>query len=193
MTTLITAALLVVQFGASTELGYRFALPAGFEAFPEGRAQPGIVDCWTESEQASPSGALVLCVQRLGGTLSRGETMPGQGSGAMRPLTFKWKGFDIGGLRSDTTQAGDPISVLLAQVPLRREAVQLIVAGPRDQAERAQAILEATLATLEGETNWLTDAERAERLGNIGGMVLVVLVVVVGFRIWRRRQGSRAG
>src|SRR2546422_7604885 len=80
-------------------------------------------------------------------------------------VSFKWKGFDVGGLKTLTTQAGQPVFVLVAQVPLRKEAVQLSVAGPADQAGRGRAGPEATLPPAEGGTNLLQTAERAGRPG----------------------------
>jgi hypothetical protein len=82
--------------------------------------------------------------------------------------------------------------ILATQVPLRREAIQLIVAGPRDQAQRAEAIMTSILGSLEGETNWLTSTGRAGRLGNIVGWVVGIAVGVILIRIWRARQQSRA-
>jgi hypothetical protein len=107
-------------------------------------------------------------------------------------VSFKWKGFDVSGLKTLTTQAGQPVFVLVAQVPLRKEAVQLSVAGPADQAGRGQAILEATLASLEGETNWLTSTERAGRLGTIAGWWTGIAVAAIAILAWRKRRARAA-
>ena len=82
--------------------------------------------------------------------------------------------------------------VLVAQVPLRPEAVQLSVAGPADQETRGQAILEATLASLEGETNWLTSTERAGRLGTAAGWWIAIAVAVIAVLAWRKRRARSA-
>lgn len=192
MTPIVASLLLLVQAVANAELGYRLTVPEGFVAFPEGRSQRDVVDCWTEDVPASPGGALVLCVQRMHGTLGR-ERMTSEGIPPGTQLrTFQWHGFEIEGVRTDTAQEGNPVVVLAAQVPLRGEAVQLILGGPADQAERAEALMTATLASLEGETNWLTSEQRAERLGNIVGLAIGVGVVLLGIRIWRTRRRSRA-
>src|SRR2546423_10769069 len=99
---------------------------------------------------------------------------------------------DAGGLKTLTTQAGQPVFVLVAQVPLRKEAVQLSVAGPADQAGRGQSILEATLASLEGETNWLTSAERSGRLGTIAGWWIRIAVAAIAILAWRKRRAQAA-
>jgi hypothetical protein len=189
-------ALLVVlgllQFAASDELGYRFSLPEGFVALPEARGQQNIVDCWTELAPASASGGLVLCVQRMRGTLGRERMRPEDLPPATHLVRFQWKGFDIDGLHTDTAHAGSPVVVLVAPVPLRREAIQLLVTGPRDQTARAQVILASTLSTLEGETNWLTDAERAERLGTAVGWWIAIAVAVIVVVLWRKRRARAA-
>ena len=191
MTPAVAVLSLLLQVSANAELKYRLTVPDGFSVFPEGRSQQDVVDCWTENSPASAGGALVLCVQRMRATIGRERMKQADIPGGSRLMTFKWKAFDIDGVRTDTAQAGSPISVVAAQVPLKPEAVQLIVAGPRDQADRAEAIMASTLATLEGETNWLTDEERAGRLGTIAGWwIFIAVAALIG--LWIRKRRSRA-
>jgi hypothetical protein len=190
MAHLISLVLLVLQTQASsTELGYRFTVPGGFAPFPDGRSQPDIVDCWAE-DPTSTGGGIILCVQRLHGVLPR-EAMRQQDVPAGTQLaTFKWKGFDIQGLSSQTARGADSIFVLVAQVPLRREAVQLFFSGPVGEGSRGQSLMEATLASLEGETNWLSASDRAGRLGTIAGWWIGIAVAVVGVLVWRKRRSQ---
>ena len=193
MMPVVASLTLLVQVVANTDLGYRFALPDGFGPFPAGRAQRDVVDCWTEVTAASPSGALILCVQRMRGILTRDRLKPEDAPALVQLRSFNWKGFELDGIRSDTAQGGMPVVILATQVPLRREAIQLIIAGPRDQAQRVEAIMASTLGSLEGETNWLTATERAGRLGNIVGWGVGIAIGVILIRMWRSRQRSRAG
>src|SRR5690242_11144409 len=134
----------------NAELGYTLTLPQGFTELPEARSQKDVVDAWTEATPTSPDGAVVLLVARLHGVLPR-EAMRQQDVPAnTQVVSFKWKSFDVSGLKTQASQEGKPVFVLVAQVPLRPEAVQLSVAGPADQETRGQAIMEATLASLEG-------------------------------------------
>src|SRR2546425_5500734 len=135
----------------NAELGYKLTLPEGFTDFPAGRSQKDVVDCWTEATPLSANGAIVLCVQRMRGTLPREGMRQQDVPAPTEVVTFKWKGFDINGLRTLTSQDGKRVFVLVAQVPLRREAVQLFAGGPADQAARGQA---GMTATLPGGTNW---------------------------------------
>ncbi len=176
----------------NAELGYRLALPEGFTDFPEARAQKDVVDAWSETAPASANGALVLLVARMHGVLPREAMRQEDVPANTQVVSFKWKGFDVSGLKTLTTQAGQPVFVLVAQVPLRKEAVQLSVAGPADQEARGQSILEATLASLEGETNWLTSAERSGRLGTIAGWWIGIAVAAIAILAWRKRRARAA-
>jgi len=192
MTPALVSLALLLQVATNTQLGYHFTLPEGFGPFPSGRSQQDVVDCWTETAAVSPSGALVLCVQRMRGTLGRERLKQQDLPAAMQLRSLTWKGFTIDGLRTDTVESGNPVVILAAQVPLRHEAIQLILAGPRDQGERAEAIMTAVLGTLEGETNWLSAEERAGRLGNIVGVAVGIAVALVLIRMWRARQSRAA-
>ncbi len=182
---------LLAQVAANTQLGYRFPLPEGFVDFPAATAaQPDLVGCWTESVAASTGGALIICVQRLHGTIGREGLRQQDLPPGTQLVHYKWKGFAIDGTRTDTAESGTPVVILAAQVPLRGEAVNLIVTGPQDQASRVEVIMTATLAGLEGETNWLTAEERSGRLGTIAGVGFGLVILVFAIRIWRRRQQS---
>ncbi len=197
----VTAAVMFVLLVAASaaqspvrnaELGYSLTLPQGFTDFPEARAQKDVVDAWTEATPVSANGAMVLLVARMHGALPHEAMRQEDAPANTQVVSFKWKGFDVSGLKTQASQEGKPVFVLLAQVPLRREAVQLSVAGPVDQAARGQAIMEATLASLEGETNWLSSTERAGRLGRAAGVWISIAVALVAVLAWRKRRARSA-
>jgi len=192
MTHFLPALVLLLQTQAtSAELGYRFTLPSGFTAFPEGRAQKDMVDCWSEATPVSAHGAMILCVQRMRGVLPREAMKPEDLPASTQLVSFKWKEFDLQGLRSlASQQGGEQAFVLVTQVPLRREAVQRFLSGPADQETRGQALLSETLASLEGESNWLTSTERAGRLGTAAGWWIAIAVAVVAVLVWKRRRAA---
>jgi len=176
----------------NAELGYSLTLPEGFTDFPEARSQKDVVDSWSEATPVSANGALVLLVVRMHGVLPREAMRQEDVPANTQVVSFKWKGFEVSGLRTQASQEGKPVFVLVAQVPLRPEAVQLSVAGPADQETRGQAIMEATLASLEGETNWLTSTERAGRLGTAAGWWIGIAVAVIAVLAWRKRRARSA-
>lgn len=180
------------------ELSFSVAIPEGFVTDPDGTGHASILYSWVEEKPTSASGRIVVSVQRLNGTLGR-ERMSEDTLHAMglTPAQFRWKSFDIDGARQVTDQDGLRIRMIFARVPLRREAIQLLVAAPESQADRAEALMNATLASLEGESNWLTDEQRAERLGHaagrmIGWPLLIILAIVFVRRRNRKTRASRA-
>jgi hypothetical protein len=176
----------------NAELGYTLTLPAGFQEYPEGRSQKAVVDCWTETTPVSAHGGIILFVQRMHGVLPRERMRQEDLPATTHLVTLKWKGFDIDGLSTRTSKDNVPVFVLASQVPLRREAVQLVVSGPADQEARAQEMMTAMLATLDGETNWLTPAERAARLGRIAGGWIAIGLAVVAVLWWRKRRRAHS-
>ena len=190
MTHLLPALMLLLQTQATNaELGYRFALPSGFTAFPEGRAQKDMVDCWSEATPVSAHGAMILCVQRMHGVLPREAMRQEDLPASTQLVSFKWKEFDLQGLRSLVSQqGGEQAFALVTQVPLRREAVQLFLSGPADQEARGQTLMTEMLASLEGESNWLTSTERAGRLGTAAGWWIGIAVAAIAVLVWRKRR-----
>src|SRR2546421_2581462 len=149
----------------NAELGYSLTLPEGFTDFPAARSQKDIVDSWSETAPASANGALVLLVARMHGVLPREAMRQEDVPANTQVVSFKWKGFDVGGLKTLTTQAGQPVFVLVGQGPLRKEAVQLSVAGPAGQAGRGQAVPGATPPPPRGGTHRPNAAAPAGRPG----------------------------
>jgi hypothetical protein len=121
------------------------------------------------------------------GVFARERMRPEDLPATARLVTFNWKGFDIDGLSVMTSKDGVRVFVLASQVPLRREAVQVVVSGPEDQETRGPAIMTATRATLEGKSNWLSSTERASRLGMTAGWILLAGVLFTVL-VWRKRR-----
>ena len=95
---------------------------------------------------------------------------------------------------NSSAQGGGAITVYTAQVPLRREAIQIVAAGPGVRAAAVLATLNQVLGSLKGETNWLSPTERAARLGTIAGWIIGIAigVLIVRFVVTRRRAQSVA-
>ena len=178
------------------ELGFTIAVPDGFVDYPEGRAQKDILYYWIEDPPASENGRLVLAVSRMGLTIGRDFADSTDLPEGMEPVSFRWKEFDIGGGKTLTEQDSVRIVSYVAAVPLRGEAIRLLVAAPENEFSRAEALMNATLASLEGESNWLTQEQRAEKLGEAVGRGLTwPLAIGVGVLVarWnRRRKAAKA-
>ena len=188
---LLLAMLLQAQ-GSNAELGYHLTVPEGFVEFPEGKASnPDLVDCWSEDEPVSSGGALVLCVQRLHGVLGRDPMRADELPAGAHFTNLRWQEFELQGVKAAVERDEGPAFTLVAQVPLKPEAVQLLLAGPADQAERGDTLLQATLASLHGQSNWLTRAERSERIGkSIGIWISIAFAVGVVWYMRKRRAAA---
>ena len=102
----------------------------------------------------------------------------------------KWKSFDIEVLVG-VAQQEPGIAVLVAQVPLKRQAIQVAVTAPLARQAELLSLLRTLLASLDGPSNWLTDKERSLSAGKaVGG--LVVMLGLAGWAIarWRKRRAA---
>ena len=188
---LLLAFLLQTQASNAT-LGYQFTVPEGFSAFPEGAAgNPDVVECWAEDEPVSEQGGLVICVQRLHGVIGREPIRPDEMPVGAQLTSMKWREFDLQGVRAQVERDEGPSFTLVAQVPLKPEAIQILLAGPADQTERGDTLLKATLASLQGQSNWLTSAERSERIGKSVG-AWIAIGVAVGVVLYMRKRRAAA-
>ena len=172
------------------ELGYTLTVPAGFVAHPAGKTNADIVDCWGE-EAPSDAGPITLCVERLRGTLGR-EPMTAEQLGSPNLLltSFRWNEFDIEGVEAVATPDNGFTSTFVAQIPLEKEAIQLIVRGPGSHRARVRAAMTTTLVSLVGETGWLSRLQSFERYGRLAGKIVGgILAVLAG--VWLRSRRRR--
>lgn len=190
----VALALLLQAQASNTALGYRFTVPNGFVEYPEGRAtNPNIVECWAEDDRSNTETPLVLCIRKLGGALPRDALKPGDVKPGTRLVSYRWREFDIQGFRTLAPDNTPPLFVLDAQVPLRTEAIQLTFAGAPAELDRADTLMRATLASLAGESNWLTRSQRFEKLGEVLGYAVGGIIgLYVLWRLKKRDSRSRA-
>ena len=184
--------LLLVQVVANGELGYRMTLPDEFVRITEFIPFPGkdMVDCW--GGDASGGGHLILCVERMRTVLGRERLTPADLTPGSELLTVRWQGFDIDAIRTDTVRSGAAMVVYRAQIPLRREAVQVIVAAPSAATAQAQATLNTVLGSIKGESNWPTSEQRSERSGSTVGWIVGIAIALIVVRIVVTRRRGRA-
>ncbi len=177
---------------------FRFTVPSGMVPVPEEAKDPGIAWAWhfpVEDDGATP---ITLGIQRLGGTLPR-EHSEEKALRAIRSAPHikhavfsrgSWRGFKIHILETTiTTPLGDMIT-MTAQIPLKREAIQVIVVSPPGKKAEAMKCLNETLASLEGDSSWArpAGAEKSgegptegstEGSGHYGAFLLVIAGAIV--------------
>jgi hypothetical protein len=101
---------------------------------------------------------------------------------------IRWRDFYLEMVITHTKKNGVKVVTFGVQVPLSGEAVQLMgVALARDEAQ-LRSEFASIVESIEGQTNWLTDSERAKRLGPaIGAGVGMIVLLGLLFRFRRRR------
>jgi hypothetical protein len=193
-TTLLSAALIFTPQAQVTnaELGYRFTVPAGFVPFPEGKgAGPDVVDCWAEERPTPGYDAVVLCVQRMRTLIPRDAMKAEELPAGSEMMPLRWKELDIQGIRTRTTQEGRQVLALVAQVPMKPEAIHIVLGGSAGRESRIRMMLNEVLASLDGESSWLTSTERAERGGRAFGVWVGLAVVLFVVVMARKRRAAR--
>ena len=178
------------------KLGFTLTMPDGFVDFPAGKAEPGTAYAYLKGTPGTDDYAIVT-IKPMGGVIGR-EALERKDLPKIEGIKFdlrreKWKSFEIDVMVGTARQEGVGVYVAVAQVPLEREAIELVVAGPEARRADVLALLHTLLASLDGPSNWLTDGERSYRLGKVAGMVsgVVVALAFAGCLIWLSVRKSR--
>ncbi len=179
--------------------GITMRVPDGLHALPAGMAQRNAIFSFARGEPGTP-GFEILGVTALGGTIGpeKFDTKPViEGIGAAMGMTvisssqrtLAWKGFELDGFIA-TLRKDDVVATLAgAQVPVRGEAVQIIMMRLGD--EQLGDELQTVLTGFDAESNWLTTDERIEKLV-VGGLTLLMTVGGVAYFVIRRRRARAA-
>lgn len=163
---------------------YQFSLPGDFAPKPDTaligpNENDGVLGVWMWAP--APEKIIVVSLEAIGGTIGRddAEVMKRLGE----PFPVKWKSFDFSAARITHRQDDVDMVVLLAQLPSKPAAIQLVVGGPVSNEAAIRAVFDDALAHFDAPSNWLTDDERIKRTTE-GVLRLattfVVLIIVVG-------------
>jgi hypothetical protein len=179
---------LLLQAAANSQLGYRLTLPEDFVRITDVIPFPGrdIVDCW--GGEITSGGGLILCVERLHVELGPQRLQQADLPPSQQLITVKWKDYEIDATRTDTA-AG---VIYAARVPLRREAIRVLVTARQERAEDARAILTQVLGSLQGESNWPKPAGSSGPFGKAVQWIIAIAIVVVLLRMVATRRRARA-
>lgn len=194
------------------KLGVTLTLPDAFEAGaaatpppPEGQLAP----LTFARGQVGADSFAVLQVTPLRGTIGRDKIdrkiVEDSARAAVRGSqsritsfeyeTARWNAFELELVVAQVSNQGRRFVTLSTQVPLAHHALQISLMGPAEEEARLRAEFQATLSALVGESNWLNDQQRSERLGRIAGMAIGGLVgtgVVLAVMLRRQRRQRRA-
>jgi hypothetical protein len=200
--------------------GFSFTLPDGYVEDPGGareiekfagtlglknsgvRREPRLGRIFVRGQMGEPGFANLLLTS-LGVTFDQdeldrsrveeGARRAAQGSGADLRFEYRhtpWQGLELDLIVTRMRQEGHSTVSVGTQVPLAKEAIALTLSGAADEEASLLADLQAILGSLQGKSNWLTDAERSYRIGLIVGTVAsagggAVLILVL---LRRRRR-----
>jgi hypothetical protein len=200
---LLAAPAMSAETVSHPQLGFSMSAPEGFVPTPE-RVQGKVIYAFDRPPVDQQKASVAILVSRLGGTIPHKRLDP-KAVAAKNPLvtvtTEQWKGFDIDVFRVPEEVEGIRLVTFNAQVPLKREAIQVAVVGEADREEEVRSNLRSVLASLEGESNWVQDernqpntpaerdtsAERSRRLADriTAGILGVGTLVGVAVVIWQ--------
>jgi hypothetical protein len=204
------------------ELGFTLTLPEGSREFPEGKQGPDIMYAYAIGPRVDEGQFLAFGVERMRGTIGRENLTLGHYeqyrelqkdnpyAKAIPPdakvdiITESWQGFEIQVLRMEATFEGVAVITYAAPVPLRREAIQILVGSGQDNAEEGRQLLRTLLANLHGESNWLPNGgilkpqrwsdERLEHLfeGLKDLFTGALIIGIVAYFVRRRKRAKQA-
>jgi hypothetical protein len=138
--------------------GFSFEVPVGFEPAPQ-LVDPGsgLVYAFINGDPTDDLPDLVLMVEMLGGTIGRepmtADHFPEGFQG--RIVRKEWRGFTVDGIEFIQTQNGVDLHTVAVQIPIEREAIQIIGGGVVERSAEINQAVDQLLASLRGESNWL--------------------------------------
>jgi hypothetical protein len=136
-------------------LGFSFDVPAGFE---EQELTQSSAKFWKLfARPAAPNElAEVFGVQPLGYKLPRNHLdirhLPNSSNANLRRVS--WRGVEIDTVRVSDAKAGKSYVTYNVQVPLKGEAIQLMLGAPREREAELKTRIETLLASLDGQSDW---------------------------------------
>jgi hypothetical protein len=173
-------------------VGFKLEAPNRFIQFPIPVGSSKVLAAFATSDPAAGVPDAAVGITRPGCLIGR-EHLQVSKLPANIPVheakvyTTRWKTFKVDVIAGRQKVEKATLAVRMAQIPLKPEAIQVVVAVPVEQEAKADGILQEFLANLDGPSNWLTDEDRSERLGYIVGMV-IMLAAVGGYFLMRRKR-----
>ncbi len=189
----------------ATKLGLTVTLPDGFEIPADSADAAPSQMAFTRGRPGSGSFAVFELVP-MGGTIGPGKLdrkiVEDSARAALRAAnavadhfdyrTIRWKSFDLELVVAHVSKGAQRLVTLTTQIPLTHRAIEANLLGPAADEARLLDELQSILASLEGESSWLSDAERSARLGRMVGMLVGILLVLAALVVLRRKRTAGA-
>lgn len=176
-----------VEVFQDSDLGFSVPIPAGCMRNAEiERSSPKIICAFVEP---NPDGGIfrrLFAIERMNGTIGREKLDPRdlpKGS-ETSIFTEKWRSYEVEAFRIVETAGETQLLTFNAQIPLKRRAIQLKLAGSLSDESELRSQLRTILGGLKGESNWgATSSPGSSRgIDQLGYVLLVsgIAFVVVG-------------
>jgi len=173
------------------DLEFTLELSEEFQQRPDlVNASPDIAHAFEFGAATEDEIAVILLIQKMGGTIRQKRTemkhMPEGFQGKL--FTTEWHGFQVNAFEVPETVNGVKTITYNVQIPLKDEAIQVMLFGRADDTETLKPLLRQILDGLEGESNWSSSTipstlAFSENYGTvllsvaIGGIVLGVVAL----------------
>ena len=175
-----------------TKLNITLTLPDAFKPYPAGLAQPGTLYSYINGSPGTDNFQIVG-IESMGGSIGREHISVPQIPGATLDVKQeKWRTFDIEVIEGTMTIDNVTMFAMVAQVPIKPNAIQLKLVAPVAYKAELQATMRTLLASLHGPSNWLTDSQRAYQLGRSIGFLLCGLTTAAVIMFIRKRRRKKA-
>ncbi len=187
-----------------SELGFTMVVPSGFEVMQDKDVfEAKVKHAFVREDPDGIQPNILILIERTGTTITPGRIKKSDMSSdfAGEFVILKWKKYTINGcVMPIPLDNGAECISYSALVPLKKEAINIVVFGTMEQKAELGFILNDILAGLEGESNWkLNDAFSSSKQQasskkdlwpyTVGGIVIFVVGLILLWLI--SRNGSR--
>jgi len=172
-------------------LGLSFEVPDDFQT-----GQASGSNLFQFVKQFGDGSRVSVLIQKMGSTIEPGPMKIGPkmlppGAKSSREDNLLWKSHPLEVHRLDMPNADTRLITFGTQVPLKPEAIQVMVSCDLDHQEEAQAALRSIATSVEGESSWGSDDGQATMAASL--VAVFVGVGVAFFLLLRGKQKQRSG
>jgi len=176
--------------------GFTLEVPDGFEEVADPKqAGPQVIHFFVREVEGEELGNSILIIEKMPGTISRRrlamENFPRGFQGNL--FTTQWDGFEINANAIVEAADGERVITYNVQIPLKKNAIIVRVAGHMSQEKALLALLKETLAGLKGETSWAVADKGKPLLDPSTSAVSSDGMIMSGSFIDANRNGILAG
>jgi hypothetical protein len=179
------------------DLKFRAVVPDGFEPNAEDAGDTDLLYSFVRPPKDGSGARTVVRIKRMRGLLPPDLPMAGFTREGQRfeVAPEPWGPHTLRRARTVMEVGGRRVVVLNVQVPLKPEAIAVVVGGGEADEADLLALLRGVLASVEGESNWSADGSGGEAAGAAkerdtrGAYCCVGVLAVVGVLIYSRWRG----